>query len=461
MRALGVSGYGVYAIVLAVISFGFTNGVGRVTAKYVPEYRSTGNETELSRVIAASLVVTVITGFTQAAVLAAFAGTIVDDVLQIGTPFRTEATVALYVTCAIGPAMMLGQVFQSALQGVHRFRSIAIVAMASAVLLNSGLAILALYGFSLAGLFGWNLFVAVATAGAFFLAVSRLIPRPDFTTLDSRTLHMVARYSASIAGYQIMTSVLILFERAYIARKFGTEALTYYVVPLMLGVYLHALVVAFANVVVPRLNEVLGNADRLRSLYENATKVVLTVSTIIAVGFYANGAQFLHLWLGPDFAARSYLPLVLLGAAFALLAFGVIAWFLAEAVHAPAINTATSSLTSLLAIVGIIVLGSTFSADGVAAGRLIGSTVALGAIVFVERRVFGKFLLGFWVKNFARLGLASAVVLLIAFFVQPLFSDGWFSLAALAALETVAFLLTLVLSGYLRTSEIRRIVEQH
>jgi hypothetical protein len=46
-------------------------------------------------------------------------------------------------------------------------------------------------------------------------------------------------FSAPVVGYQIVANVVLLFERGWITAKLGSEALTYYVVPMTPGILLH------------------------------------------------------------------------------------------------------------------------------------------------------------------------------------------------------------------------------
>ena len=42
VRGLGNEQYGVFAIALGFVSYAFSSGIGRISAKYIPEFRSSG-----------------------------------------------------------------------------------------------------------------------------------------------------------------------------------------------------------------------------------------------------------------------------------------------------------------------------------------------------------------------------------------------------------------------------------
>ncbi|HCA56711.1 MAG TPA: hypothetical protein DEP46_01875, partial [Blastocatellia bacterium] len=96
VRALGLEGYGIYALVLGIISYSFNFGVGRAATKYVAEYQGTEDRAKIGPIISSSLVVSLGLGVFAILVIGLLAPWLVISVLGIGPKFQETATTALY-----------------------------------------------------------------------------------------------------------------------------------------------------------------------------------------------------------------------------------------------------------------------------------------------------------------------------------------------------------------------------
>src|SRR5205085_6516467 len=139
----------------------------------------------------------------------------------------------------------------------------------------SGNLALACFGFGLLALLSWNIVVLAIFFVAYGMAAKKLLPEFGITFKFRReTLFMVVRYSSAIVAYQVLANVLLLFERGWITQRLGTENLTYYVVPMSLGLYLHAFVSSLVQVIFPLASELKNEPERLLRLYTKATKAI-------------------------------------------------------------------------------------------------------------------------------------------------------------------------------------------
>ena len=138
VKALGNELYGIYALFLGFLSFAFTTGVGRVAAKYIPEYRVSGDSAALAETISATLWLSISIGIVQAVILASATAFLVTDILLIEPGLRDIAITSLYLASGAGLVMMVSQVFQSALHGQHRFDSYAFLTNLNGLLLAGG-----------------------------------------------------------------------------------------------------------------------------------------------------------------------------------------------------------------------------------------------------------------------------------------------------------------------------------
>ena len=455
VRGMGVEDYGYYSLVLAVIGFGFTTGIGRTPAKYIPEKRAAGQSGELARLLSAAIFITLVVALVEGGALAAAAPFLISRILGVPDAAAGQLKIAIYLACAIGFVMMLSQLFQSALQGIHRFRTFAAITIAASFLLNLGSVILAVNGFPYTNIFVLNLAVSAAAAAVFLILsiaeVPELMPRQ---AIEKEALKTVAAFAVSIFVYQSITSIFYLFERSYILRNYGPKVLTYYTIPLMLGIYLHGVVLAISQVTIPKFNERLHDFAGLLAIYQTLTKLVASGSIFLALIFYSFGQGLLELWLGKDFAERSARLLTIDSAAFALIALLIPAWILSESARRPGINAASPLVTYIVGIFAMLLIGPVYGIEGVALGRLVGAIAALPIIVIVERMVFERVFWRLWLSIGLRIAAASFVMLIVGKFIVSALGITWPGFVLGLLVTTLSFWGTLLLGGYIDRSEI-------
>ena len=449
VRGLGTEQYGIYAVILGFLNYTFSTGIGKVGAKYIPESRAARSPAVLSDSLSAAMLLTLGIGILQAAVLAVATPYIVRDMLVISGAESEAARTALYLAALSGFILMVSQVFQFSLQGLHRFGLFAIGTNIGAALSAVGNILLVFNGFGIVALLIWNA-VAVSFAAAFFaVKVKPLLPewQPKFS-ISKQTFAAVARYSGSIIIYQTLTSILFIFERSWISRKFGPEAVSFYVVPMMLAIYMHGLLASFAQVLFPLVNELLNDKERLLAVYRRATRLVLLLMAFILSGYFGLGQAFLGLWINPAFAERSYALLVILGAAFAFNIMSMIVWLLAEAFRAPGLNALSSTIWTTTAIPLMIWMSEIWQSEGVALGRLIGVLFTIPLIFFIEKRFLGRRMWSLWVGLILRLIPSVAAAALAERYIVQWFSPSWASLFAGFFVGSAFFGVIVFLAGY-------------
>src|SRR5690606_17654697 len=213
-----------------------------------------------------------------AIVIALSAEWLIRDVLQISEQYQKAATFALIVGGISIPVTLVGQVFQSILQGEQPFGVLSLVANLGSFLINAGNITLAVMGYGIDTLIVWMLVVTTLLAALYFVASRRSASDLGVSFGASREmLRPVLVYGSSIYVYQLCGSLLLLFERSLVIRKFGGEAASWYIVPMTLAIYFHGFMSSLLLAVFPMMNELLGDKGRLAMLYEKSTKVLIAL----------------------------------------------------------------------------------------------------------------------------------------------------------------------------------------
>ncbi len=454
VRGLGNELYGLYTIIVGFISYSFTFGIGKTAAKYVSEYKATGETDKISETVSSAFWLSLVIGVVGAAIVALTANYIVSDVLLIPTPLHDTAMIAVYLACFTILVTMLSQVFQYVLQGLQRFDHFLFLTNLSVFLLNLGSVLIVIEGYGVLALLVWNLIVAATIGAAFYFNARRLLPEFTFRfSVNFELWKASLNYSFSIIIYQVFGNILLLFERGWIVRKFGTQALTLYVVPMMIGLYFHGFISSLVLVIFPVINELLTDKEKLNRLYQTSSKIILTLTGFFLVTSVVTGRVFLQVWMNDEFAVASYWVLVNHALTFSVLSVVVVVWQMNESHRAASVNAIVTVLWLIISVPLMIALSDQWQLTGIAFARFTGVTIFLAMIFFAEHRFLGGVAYKFWASTLFRLVLASVLTGLAEWFIIGMLQPGWLTLVAVGLIGITIYILVLVVTGFLKEDE--------
>ena len=446
--------YGVLIVLIGFTSYFFTTAIGKVAAKYVAEYRSTSETEKISSVISATIILGVSVTLIGSLVTVFFASYIVVEILQIPPDLQVQAITGLYLACATILSIVVGQVFQFVLQGLNRFDRFLLLANLSSVSFSLGSIVIVLLGYGLIALLAWNLVTWCIVCVLSYLAAKKLLPEFRFGFRIPREIwRLVAAYAASIIAFQICGNVLLIFERGWLLRNFGGEAVTYYAVPMTLAMYLHLFIASLVLAMFPAINELLTQPEKLRDLYQKATKLVLALVGFAALSMIVCGKLFLGLWLKDDFAQASYLLLVIHTVTFAILALNTIAWQIADSFRAAFLNAVATAIWMAVGIGLMVAMTNSWESKGVAFARLAGVLIFIPLIFYVEKRFIGGIFWRFWGSAAGKILLASLPAVLVEYGIVYGLGYSWITFLTAVGIGGLIYVGTLILVGFVDDSE--------
>ncbi|MCY7348661.1 MAG: oligosaccharide flippase family protein [Pyrinomonadaceae bacterium] len=454
LRSLGDKDYGIYALVLGFIAYSFNLSFGRAITKYVAEYRANGENEKIRDIISATLFINVSVGITVILLVFAAADYLVADVFQIAAEDQSKTVFALHIASLTLFFLILNQVFNSILQGIHRFDVFSKITNFNSVGIIAGNIFLALNGYGLLILLSWNLLITFTSCTFFIISAKRCLPEFGITfRFPKTTIVTVLKFSAGVIGQQIISNLFILFERGWITRKLGTENLTYYVVPMMLAISIHSFISSIVIVVFPLASELKDQPDRLLRLYSKATKVVCFLVVFIETSVIIHSRDFLTLWMNAEFAEKTHLILIIHATTFSLLAVQTIAWQMTEGLGFPQFNTFTFTICTLINVILVLILTDNYGNAGIAFARLAGFAVVFLSLFYIEKWFFGQIQLKFWFRLSALLGAAIALSAIFQEFIAHYFPLSWSSFFISVGGGGIIYCLTLFVSGYITADE--------
>lgn len=426
VRSLGNRDYGIYALILGFIGYSFTFNFGRAITKYIAEYRYSSETGKIRDVISASFFLSVLVGLVGVALICGMAGWLVRDVFQIEPEAQGRTIHAMYIASGVIFFWGLNMVFNAVLQGLQRFDVYSKIYTGMTFALTLGNLALAYAGFDLRALLGWNLAVLMLASLVFAVAARKLLPEFGIhLKFERATLVQVLRYSAAILAYQIFANVLVLFERGWITQRLGTESLTYYAVPLLLGIYLHSFIASLVLVIFPLASELRNERDKLLRLYLKATKIISLIVVFVVASVVVQSSMFMDLWMGSDFRERSSDLLILQIVCFGLIAIMTVSWQMTEGLGFPQWNAATALACTSIGISLMIALTDDLGNFGVAVSRLTGFAVIFLSIFLVERWFFNGVQSRFWLRMIPLLAVAALAAAACEYGINQLLPQSW------------------------------------
>jgi O-antigen/teichoic acid export membrane protein len=454
VKTLGNHEYGIYSLVLGFIGYSFVFSIGRAITKYVAEYQSSGETGKIRDIISATFFINLVIGLIGVFSVFLFSGWLVADVLDIAPDSRARTVTALYIASTAIFFSLFTQVFSAIVQGLHRFDIYSKILNFSSISVLLGNLIIAWLGGGLITLFWWNLLITCLTCALFFLSARRLLPDFSISRRFSRdSLKVVLGFSGGVIGYQILGNVWLLFERAWITRKLGTESLTHYVVPMTVSFQIQYFIASLVIVVFPLASELQNDPEKLERLYTKATKVISMMVVFIATTIIVHSRLFLSLWMGAEFADASTNLLIIHTVSFSLVAILTVSWQMTEGLGYPNFYCYLYVLCLLISIPSMIFLSDVYGNEGVAIGRLIGYFISFLSIVYVEKRFFKRLLAGFWLRLSGQLLLAAGLTVLVEMSSVNYLPHGWLSLILSSLLGGIVYLLVLWLLGFVTEDE--------
>ncbi|MBA2737958.1 MAG: oligosaccharide flippase family protein [Pyrinomonadaceae bacterium] len=453
-KALGKKDYGIYVLVLSFIGYSFTFGIGRTITKYVAEYRSSGETEKIRDVISTTFFINVAIGFVGVALICLSANFIVEGVFKIGEEDQSKTVTGLYIAGAIIFFTMLNQVFNAVLQGIHRFDVYSKILNASNFAQLLGNLALAWLGYGLLVLLGWNLLIICLTGAVFAVGAKKLLPEFGISFRFKReTIGLVLKYSSGIIGYQILSNFLLLFERGWITRQSGAENLTYYVVPMTLGIYILGFISSLMLVIFPLVSELKDNRKKLLKLYAKATKIVCLLVVFMTMTLIVESDLFLELWMGENFAEKSSTFLIIHSITFGLTAILSVSWQMTEGLGFPNYNFKVFAVCLIVSVLLMIGLTQNYGNTGVAIARLSGFAVIFFSIFYVEKWFFGKIQWAFWSRLSGTLAVAASAGAIVEFVIRNNLPVRWTSFIFSVGCGGVVYCLMLWLLNFVTADE--------
>jgi O-antigen/teichoic acid export membrane protein len=456
VRGLGQEQFGLYALVQTFVAYSFTFNVGRALTKYISTYQASGETARIGEALSATLMVNLLVGGMSAGLLALCSSWLVVSLLKIPVPLQHEALLAFYLASATLLPLMLTYVYNAVPQALHRFDIYSLVMLGGSAFNTITNGIVVWLGYGVFAMLLWNLIGTILVCVIFAIYARVLLPEARVVLRVHRELLWgVVRFSAGVTVYQLLANVLLLFERSWIARTLGTEAVTYYVVPMTVAIYIHAFVGSMALVIFPLTSEAnaMQDVERLRLIYTRAIKYISLMVFFLCVTLCVCGHELLATWMNSDIADHSSRVLAIQAIVFSVIAIGIVPWQMADGLGRPTFNALLVFCWLLVAIPLTIWLTPIWGIEGTAVARLASMLAVPVHAMLIERWALKRNLWGFWGRTIGTLAFAGVVAGVAEYFMLQTGLHRWPLLAVAIISGGLAYLGCLHLTRFISDDE--------
>ena len=319
VRGLGAEHYGLLALSLALIGFAAVAdlGVGRAASKFIAEDYERNESGRTERFVRTSLTVSAVTGLLGTAGLLLLTPLLVRRVLNVRQALQAEAQIVFGLTAIGLVPVLLRILFDGVLAGHHRIAFLNLSNM-MANTLKAGLSIAAiLAGHSVLSIVAINVAVcylhAIGLGWYTFRFFSGRI-RVAFGWDRNIARQLLELGLVSTLSWVLANVIFLYADRVIIGMFLPLAMVGYYTMAFDIASKQWYISSSVSQTFFPVFSgQSVSHQGALGQSYIQAAKalaVLVTGATMLLVVF---SRELLTYWIGPDFAAHSTAPLMLLG----------------------------------------------------------------------------------------------------------------------------------------------------
>ena len=395
VRGLGTSAYGVLAI--AAVTLGFFGlldlGIGGAAVRAVSQNLGRGDGEAAAKVLGTVVTAYLVIGAIGAAVIALATPVLVSRVLSVPPDLQPAATATFYISAAGFPVALILGAFASLPKAAQRFDLSTRVAVVFSTIGPLVTVATVARGFGLPGVALASLLLNCIAAVAYYRVGRGLLNGGKLRLgLDLTVLRGLAGFGGWFLAASVGVLILYSLDKILVGSLVSVAAVTFYVVPGNLANRIQGLMGAASQIVFPTSSAILaaGNRDQLLRLYRDGTRLLFLLGASFGVPMAVFAGPFLRYWMGPEFADRSTVPMMLLVGTYVCLGMTGVVWGLSFGAGKPRINAFFAIGMGIADIVLFLLLVGPYQIVGAAAAYL--TSAAIGAPLFiccVERLVMG------------------------------------------------------------------------
>lgn len=319
IHRLGVELYGIYVLVAVLVdACSFAQfGIPDASVKYISERLARGEHRGVQETFWTAMLSQAAAGLAGAAMILSLTAVIVDHVFRVPEGLVPEARLAVAIGAMSFALSMIAGVAAGMIRAVGRFDLLNMAGVLWGTLQTAAAVVLLWRGQSLSAILVSNLCLQLMYLATIGLLACRLLPVTLPPAWNTGELIRLLRFGGFLTVSGFVAPILTNLEKMFLSAIHSVAALTYYYVPFSLVSRLAVLPSSFSSVLFPAYSHFQGKRDMEanRALLLRSTLYLFYLYGAPLLFFLFFGREFLGWWLGPDFAERSTILVVILAGA--------------------------------------------------------------------------------------------------------------------------------------------------
>lgn len=312
LNQLGVETFGLLTLVWILIGYFslFDFGLSRALTQQLANCRTAGHAEELPGLMKTGLLLTAATGAVGGLILASIAFPLGFKWLNVSTSLQSSTTQCMFIAAIGIPLATLTNGLRGALEAYEEFKTVNIQRL---ILGSSNFALPAIS----VSLFGPSLPMMVASLVAartivllmHIYYVTKLIPIHWINAkTEPQTRKKLYSFGAWMTITNIISPLIVNSDRFIISSVLGAAVVAYYSVPFEILIRVLIIPGALTAALFPRLASLFAsNVNLAMDLYLKCLKYVTAITLPIVVLIIFGSHFGLSIWLGDEFANKSWM----------------------------------------------------------------------------------------------------------------------------------------------------------
>lgn len=435
VQFLGESAFGLFSLAWVVIGYlTFLDiGVNRAATKFVSEHLAAQDGDSVALVVQGALLSNMILGVLGGIAIALACPYLVHFVFKISPSFEHEARLTFYAVALAIPSLLVQGIFRAVLSSYQRFGWINVI-NAAATAVQWGIAgLLASEGRGVAIVVFSTVATRILATVTYGVVLARILPPVHFFRGDSvSVISKLVRFGTWVTVSQVISPVLVYFDRMLIASFVSLGAVTLYTVPYEVMTRLRVIPSSMMGTLYPAFSErgLDGQEIQLQRLYERSIRYLSLLLLPGVLFLVVLGSDVMTLWMGHAFARETVSVLE-------ILAFGVLANGIAYAPYNMLQAVGRPDLTGkfhLFELPFYLVLCFALIPHWGIAGAALASTLRFvcdaGLLFWAVHKYCKCSLKNFWASSFYALLFLSVSLGVSLFGIRVVISGPWLQLGA-------------------------------